>query len=66
MLQHSFCFMFVFWGECGILAPQPWIESTLPALLDSFILYVTFKLLNIKAANIRSSVSTLEVIKITD
>ena len=34
LLQYCFCFMFWFFGQeaCGILAPRPGIESTLPAL----------------------------------
>ena len=33
-LQHCFCFMFLFFGResCGILASQPRIEPTRPAL----------------------------------
>ena len=34
LLQYCFCIMFWFFGHeaCGILAPQPGIEPTLPAL----------------------------------
>ena len=34
LLQYCFCFMFWFFGPeaCGILAPQPGIEPTHPAL----------------------------------
>ena len=35
LLQHCFCFMFfgfLAWEACGILAPQPGVESTPLAL----------------------------------